>query len=348
MRFVIYGAGGIGGTIGARLFQQGEAVALIARGAHLDAVREHGIELIAPDGEHRLTIPAYGHAAEVDWREDDVVLLCVKSQQTSAALADLRNAAGDAVPVICAQNGVANEPTALRCFERVYAMVVNLPAAHLAPGVVITHAHAPGGVLDLGRYPSGADALCEQVASALTRAGFSARPDPLVMRQKYAKLLANLNNALQAATNMAEGSADIARALRDEALACYAAAGIDAASADEVKARRADGLRYVQIEGHTRHGGSTWQSLARGTGDVETDFLNGEIVWLGRRYGVATPVNRVLQRIGNDLARRKSPPGSLTVADVRAQIAAQLSQPRLASHSSSDPSAIPSNRIVDR
>ena len=254
------------------------------------------------------------------------MLLCVKSQQTSAALADLRDAAGDAVPVICAQNGVANESMALRLFERVYAMVVNLPAAHLAPGVVITHAHAPGGVLDLGRYPSGVDALCEQVATALTRAGFSARPDPAVMRQKYAKLLMNLNNALQAATDMAEGSADIARALRDEALACYAAAGIAAASADEVKARRADGVRYVNIEGHSRHGGSTWQSLARGTGDVETDYLNGEIVLLGRRHGVPTPVNRVMQRLGNELARRKSPPGSLTVADVRALIAAQVSQ----------------------
>ena len=53
MRFVIYGAGGIGGTIGARLFQQGEAVALIARGAHLAALREHGLRLVAPDGEHR-------------------------------------------------------------------------------------------------------------------------------------------------------------------------------------------------------------------------------------------------------------------------------------------------------
>jgi 2-dehydropantoate 2-reductase len=160
----------------------------------------------------------------------------------------------------------------------------------------------------------------------LTRAGFSARPDPAVMRQKYAKLLMNLNNALQAATDMAEGSADIARALRDEALACYAAAGIASASADEVKARRADGVRYVNIEGHSRHGGSTWQSLARGTGDVETDYLNGEIVLLGRRHAVPTPVNRVMQRLGNELARRKSPPGSLTVADVRALIAAQVSQ----------------------
>jgi 2-dehydropantoate 2-reductase len=323
MRFVIYGAGGIGGTIGARLFQRRESVALIARGAHLDAIRRDGLTLIAPDGEQRLRIAAHGHPNEIEWREGDVVLLCVKSQQTVAALDDLRDAAGDRVAVICVQNGVANESMALRRFERVYAMVVNLPAAHMSPGVVITYAHEPGGVLDVGCYPAGVDELCGAVADALTRAGFSVRPDPAVMRQKYAKLLMNLNNALQAATNMAEGSADISRMLRDEALACYAAAGIGVATAEEVKARRADGLRYLDIPGHPRHGGSSWQSIARGTGDIETDYLNGEIVLLGRMHGVPTPANAVIQLLGNQLARRASPPGSIEVSQVRAMIDAR-------------------------
>lgn len=323
MRYVIYGSGSIGGTIGARLFQQRESVALIARGAHLDAIRRDGLTLIAPDGEHRFPIAAHGHPGEIDWCDGDVVLLCVKSQQTTAALEDLRDAAGDRVPVICVQNGVANESMALRRFARVYAMVVNLPAVHLAPGIVITYAHNPGGVLDVGRYPTGVDALCSDVADALTRAGFSVRPDPAVMRQKYAKLLMNLNNALQAATNMAEGSLDIARMLREEALACYAAAGVDASSAEEVKARRSDGLRYVDLPGHPRHGGSSWQSLARGTGDIETDFLNGEVVLLGRMHGVSTPANAVVQLLGNQLARRASAPGSVDVATVRAMIDAQ-------------------------
>ena len=323
VRFVIFGAGGIGGTIGARLFQQRESVALIARGAHLAAIRRDGIMLIAPDGEHRLPITAYGHPNEIEWRDGDVVLLCVKAQQTIAALEDLRDAAGDQIAVVCVQNGVANESMALRRFAHVYAMVVNLPAAHMSPGVVITYAHEPGGVLDVGCYPTGADALCERIADALTRAGFSVKADPAVMRQKYAKLLMNLNNALQAATNMSEGSADISRMLRDEALTCYAAAGVGAASAGEVKARRADGLRYVDIPGHPRHGGSSWQSIARGTGDIETDYLNGEIVLLGRLHGVPTPANSVVQLLGNQLARRALPVGSIEVAQVRAMIDAQ-------------------------
>jgi 2-dehydropantoate 2-reductase len=323
MRFVIFGAGGIGGTIGARLFVAGEAVALIARGAHLHAITDAGLKLITPAGERQLAIPACGHPDQHAWSERDVVLLCVKSQHTIAALDSLRGAAGDRVPVVCVQNGVANEAKALRRFENVYAMVVSLPAAHLSPGVVVTYAEQPGGVLDVGRYPGGTDARCEAIAQALTRAGFSSVPDPKVMRQKYAKLLMNLNNALQAASDMGDGVREIAAMLRDEALACYAAAGIAWAGADEVKARRSDGLRYVEIPGHPRHGGSSWQSIARGTGDIETDYLNGEIVLLGRLHDIATPANLVLQRLGNEMARRRLAPGHFKVTEVRALIDAQ-------------------------
>jgi 2-dehydropantoate 2-reductase len=178
-------------------------------------------------------------------------------------------------------------------------------------------------VLDVGRYPSGTDAPCRAIATALTGAGFSCEPDPAVMRQKYAKLLMNLNNALQAACEMGDATREISVQLRDEALACYAAAGIDCANADEVKARRAAGLRYQPIEGYPRHGGSSWQSVARGTGDIETDFMNGEIVLLGRQHGVATPANLVVQRLGNEMAARRLPPGHFDVVEVRGMIAAE-------------------------
>jgi 2-dehydropantoate 2-reductase len=323
MRFVVLGAGGIGGTIGARLFMAGETVVLIARGEHGDALRRDGMRFFTPGGEQRLAIPTVLEPGALAWSAEDVVLLCVKSQHTIAALDALRAAAGDRVPVVCVQNGVANETMALRRFAGVYAMVVILPAAHLSPGVVLTYAEAPGGILDVGAFPSGVDDRCRDIAAALTRAGFSCEPDPAVMRQKYAKLLMNLNNALQAACEMGDGAREIATQLREEALACYAAAGIVCADAAEVGARRERGMRYLDVPGHPRHGGSSWQSVARGTGDIEADYLNGEIVLIGRRCGIATPANAVVQRLGNTMAVQRLSPGHFKLAEVRALIDAE-------------------------
>jgi 2-dehydropantoate 2-reductase len=284
----------------------------------------NGLQFITPGGEHRLPIPTVHQPQDYAWSSDDVVLLCVKSQQSVAALEALRAAAGDRVTVVCVQNGVANERMALRRFANVYAMVVNLPAVYLTPGQVITYAENPGGVLDVGRYPSGIDAHCNEIARYLTEAGFSAEPDVAVMRQKYAKLLMNLNNALQAAVVMGEDARDISTRLRDEALACYRAAGIEWADAQAIKARRSKGLRYMDVPGHPRHGGSSWQSAARGTGDIETDYMNGEIVLLGRLHGVATPANCVLQRLGVEIAQRRLAPGHYTTAQVRSMIEREL------------------------
>ena len=67
-------------------------------------------------------------------------------------------------------------------------------------------------------------------------------------------------------------------------------------------------------------GGSTWQSLARGTGDVETDYLTGEVVLLGRLYGVDTPLNAVLQRLARRLSVERRPPGVLTEEEILAEL----------------------------
>lgn len=313
MRFVIFGAGGVGGAIGARLHLAGFRVVLVARGAHHDAIVRDGLRFVSPSLDVRLRIPCVADPAAARIRADDAVLLCVKSQHTEAALRDLHAATGGEARVICCQNGVENERLALRRFARVYGMVVWLPAEHLAPGVVVNFAENTAGGLDAGRYPAGVDAFIEDVATALRTAGFSAAPQPRIMGHKYEKLLANLSNAVNAASG--GGSRAIHAKLREEALACYRAAGIHCATADAVRAGRA-AVRGGAVPGHKRHGGSSLQSVLRGTGDIETDFLNGEIVLLGRLHGVSTPANAVVQTLGNRLVREQMTAGTMTVEEV--------------------------------
>ncbi|MGC4804430.1 ketopantoate reductase family protein [Micromonospora sp. DT233] len=329
MRYVIIGAGAVGGTIGVRLGQAGLAVTLVARGAHLAAIRERGLTLHAPDGEVTARLPAREGPGDRPLPADTVLLLTVKSQDTAGALAAWADApvagggtAGQRLALFTAQNGVANEPAALRLFDRVHPVCVWLPATHLEPGVVVANGHPHLGMLHLGRYPSGADATDERVAADLTAAGFVAPVRADVMRWKYGKLLSNLGNGLQALCGQ-DVPQDLADRLGAEATAVLAAAGIAHTTAAEEAAERGDLVGHVSVAGRERAGGSTWQSLARGVGTVETDQLNGEIALLGRLHGVPTPVNAAVQRAMRRAARERIPAGGFPRTDLDAAIAAE-------------------------
>src|SRR4029079_16826661 len=121
------------------------------------------------------------------------------------------------------------------------------------------------GIFDIGRYPKGSDGIVERLAAALESANFAAFPTGDVMVSKYGKLLMNLHNVIDAALTSTEGTDDIRAAVRAEAEAVYRAAGI---SADDVAndARRKTLMHLGKIDGVTRVGGSSRQSLVRGTG----------------------------------------------------------------------------------
>ena len=320
MRFIIYGAGGVGGVIGAQLHKAGTDIALIARGEHLGRLQTEGLRYQTPFVDECLQLPAFGHPEEIEPREDDVVIMTMKSQHTEAALDALRAVRGSNIPVVCCQNSVANERMALRRFAQVYAMLVYLPAQLTEPGTIQCHAKLKSGVLDLSVYPGGVDARCQTIADHLNAANFSVVPNPTVMRYKYAKLVMNLNNAVDALISKDEDTKAFSKQVKAEAYACLDAAGIDYASADEVRDRRKGVFESGDIPGVARVGGSSRQSLLRRTGDIEADFLNGEIVLLGRLHGVATPANAALQVMSEEAARRRLPPGNFSLADIEAQM----------------------------
>lgn len=313
MRVVVYGAGAVGGVVGGMLQRQGHRVSLIARGRHLEAIRDHGLILERPGGREQLPVEAVEDPAALDWNEPAVVLLAVKGQDTDGALDSLCRVAPPGTPVVCAQNGVENERRVLRRFEHTYGMAVVCAATQLDPGVVQAHFSPVTGVLDLGRFPHGVDATATAVAEALTTAGFDAEARPDIMRWKYRKLLHNLANAVEVLCGPTERASELASRARAEGEVVLAAAGVEVASVQEDRDRRGRllfgeaGVLSATESGAWR-GGSTWQSVMRG-GGVEVDYLNGEIVLLGRLHGVPTPLNAMLQRRTAELARSGQGPG---------------------------------------
>ncbi len=311
MRFVIYGAGAVGGVIGGRLHQHGHEVVLIARGDHLRAIERSGLRIESPEDAATLRIPAVAHPSEIELRDGDAVILAVKSQDTGGALAALAAVAPGGVPVVCAQNGVENERAALRLFGDVYGVHVMLPAAHLEPGLVQASSAPVTGMLDVGRFPSGSDETAHELAAAFNASTFDSRSLAGVMRWKYRKLIMNLGNAVEALIETGPGHDESADRAEEEGEACLNAAGIDFASREEDRVRRGDLLQLRPIGGRERGGGSSWQSLARGSGTIEVDYLNGEIVLLGRLHGFATPVNELLQRLANRWAAERRAPATM-------------------------------------
>ena len=90
---------------------------------------------------------------------------------------------------------------------------------------------------------------------------------------------------------------------------------------EEDAARRGDRFQWGGDAARSRPGASSWQSLARGTGSIEADYLNGEIVLLGRLHDVPTPVNLLLQRTAARAAREGLAPGSIRVDDLIQMVA---------------------------
>lgn len=321
MRFVVYGAGAVGGVIGGRLVEHGHDVALIARGAHYEAIRDHGLKVESPDASVTVAVDVVDHPSKLRFSERDVVLLAMKSQDTTEAVTALAATAAPSTPVVCAQNGVENERAALRHFENVYGMCVMCPAAHLVPGVVQAYSTPTPGILHLGRFPAGADDVAEQIAAALRDATFASEARTDIMRWKYTKLLMNLGNAAEAAFAPSDSRTTVRARAREEGESVLRAAGIEFATNEEDASLRGDTLRLRPIGSGRRGGGSSWQSLERRTGAVESDYLNGEIVMLARLHGMAAPINEALARLCAEMARDRAAPESRSADAFLAEVA---------------------------
>lgn len=314
-RVIVYGVGAVGGVVAASLARVGREVIGIARGRRLAAIQERGIMLRTPHFAEYIPVPCVADPSEIDFREGDMMMLAMKTQDTPAALDRLRAAGWTYGPIYCAQNGVTNEDLTLRVFPNVHGILVMLPCTFSDMDEAVTFSTPRHGVFEVGRYPGGIADDDRRMAEALEAGNIGGFPAEDVMAAKYGKLIINLVNIIQAAVGVGatKNAAPIREMANFEAKAALAAAGITWRDVGGSDPRRDELMKQVEVPGVVTVGGSTSQSLARGAGSVETDYLNGEISRLGRLHGVPTPVNDCLNRLGDQLARGGAAPGSMSV-----------------------------------
>ena len=246
---------------------------------------------------------------------DPVVLLAVKGQHTDHALTQL-SVAPPSTPVVCMQNGVENERRVLRHFPAHLRHVRDVPGHPAAtrgrPGAL----RPVSGCSTWAATPRASTTAGQAIADAIATTTFQSVARPDIMRWKYRKLLMNLANAVEALCGPEGRFSPLASEAQREGKEALAAAGIDVASSEEDRERRGDHLQMSPTSSGEWQGGSSWQSLARGAGSIEAEFLNGEIVLLGALHGVPTPVNALLERLAVRAAAEGAPPGAWRIEEL--------------------------------
>lgn len=336
-RYVFLGAGAVGSALGGLLARQGMDVLLVARGEHAKVVAAAGLRVRCPDTTFTVTPPTVTGPEDVRLTADDVLVLTTKTQQAEAAVEQwaevpvhdrtgaVTGRAGQVLPVLTALNGVAGEEIALRSFDRVFGVCVYFPAVMIEPGEVIVRGAPLRGIFHVGRYgrtpdPDADERFLRGLAGEWAAADCRLVPVGDVMPWKYRKLLGNLGNAPQALLGDTSGADDVPAAAQAEAREVLAAAGVAVVGDADADAGWRD-YAWLPVPGEPEQlGGSSWQSLVRGTGSIETSYLNGEIALLARRHGARAPVNARLTSLARRAARSGLRPGDLTAAELREEL----------------------------
>ncbi|MFN3436467.1 MAG: 2-dehydropantoate 2-reductase [Acidovorax sp.] len=315
MHFIVLGAGAIGCYVGGRLAAHGQPVCLVGRPHALEPIAQHGLKVTDLDGFDR-TVPVsalqLAHTlADAAPSADSIILLCVKSGATESAAREL---AAACAPFISLKTGVDKVAGATAV-----APGLNMLAGMVPYNVVLRGAQvhrATAGHLQLQR-----DAVTERIAQVFNAAGLATVLPADIRAVQWGKLLLNLNNPVNALSDLPLRQELLDRdcrrvfaALQTEALHVMARAGITPAQVTAVSPtlmphvlRLPNWLftrlakRMLQIDATARS--SMWDDLEAGR-VTEIDALSGAVVRLAAQHGARAPLNaRMCELLGGPRQR---------------------------------------------
>jgi 2-dehydropantoate 2-reductase len=293
MKILIMGAGAVGCYFGARLQQAGEEVTLCARGDHLRALREDGLEVKSFRGDFKAKV-----RATADPRESapyDLILFAVKSYDTESAAQQLSGCLTPDGVLMTIQNGVENEEALCRIFPRECVMGGNsrIGAQIVAPGKLL---HTALGVIEFGELDGRDSERARRLEKVFERAGILGELTTDLKSLRWFKLMGNNStNSVSALTRTTLGQMlddpdgyNLVRTLMLETLAVGRAEG--ASTPDE----RADlQLRQIGSLNARAIKTSTLQDLEKGK-PLEYEAISGAVVRAARRHGMQIPATETV------------------------------------------------------
>jgi len=291
MRIAVMGSGGVGGYFGGRLAASGQEVTFVARGVHLDGIRQRGLAITSALGDATIR-PAKATDDPARIGPVDLVIFAVKLYDSERAAGAIRPLVGPGTGVVTLQNGVDSTDVLARVHgaEHVIGGVANIAAVITEPGVIRhtgTMARVVFGELD-GRRSDRVAALAE----ALRAAGVDHRLSDDIQRDIWDKMvLLSGSSGLTALMRLPIGpireepeTRAMYREGLAEALAVARAKGISLPDdLTEQKLAQTDALPYQMKS-------SMLEDLERGR-RLELPWLSGAIVRMGQELGIATPIH---------------------------------------------------------
>jgi 2-dehydropantoate 2-reductase len=296
MRIAIVGAGGVGGYFGGRLASTGADVTFIARGAHLDALRTHGLRIDSPKGNlHLPHVNATGNPANVG--PVDVVFFAVKLYDTESALGLLPPLIGPDTVVIPFQNGVESVDRLIRAIGRPHTAggTCYVSAVIAEPGVI---RHTAMDQLIFGELDGGRTPRLERLLDTCRLANFQSTLSEHVTVDIWTKFVRlSVFSGMTAVTRCPIGvivsDPDLMAMLRagvDEGVAVARAKGV--AVADHVVESVAKAYQALPPQAKA----SMLEDLERGR-PIELPWLSGAVARLGREIGIPTPVHSFIAAV---------------------------------------------------
>lgn len=296
MRIAVYGAGGVGGYFGGRLALAGAEVHFIARGAHLVALREHGLRVRSVKGDFEVNAPATDDPADVG--PCDFVLFCVKTFDTDAAAARLGSLVGAGTAVVSLQNGVENEEKLARSvgYEHVMGGAAFIFAEIAEPGVIV-HTGGPASIT-FGELDGRASQRAERLLACCEQAGVAAELSASITTVLWAKLAFICAQAgLTAAVRLPIGEIRRVPAAW-AAFGCLVAEVCAVAEADGNPVPQAAQERALALAQAAEPGSfsSLHDDLVAGR-RMELEALHGFVVRRAAQYGLAVPTSEAVYAI---------------------------------------------------
>ena len=297
MRIAVIGAGGVGGAFGAALANAGADVTFVARGAHLAAMRRHGLRVEGGRGE-TMVDPAQATDDPSTIGPVDFVLFCVKLWDVESAGTHIKPLIGPTTAVIPLQNGIDSAERLIPILgaQAVMGGVAQISATIAEPGVI----RQVGSFMRLvfGELEGGRSARGEAFLEMCRKAGFDATHSDQITTELWMKfILLSTNAALTAATRTPVGL------LRDDPDIgpLFARAAAEVAAVGRARGISLPDDAVDKVVGFTRSSppammASMAHDLIRGN-RIELPWLSGKVVALGREHGVPTPVHEILYAV---------------------------------------------------